>query len=290
MAPAVRPWDDDAVRAGTSISWRLCPRPCCVPLASLGDPRLATDVPTPPEHDATLEWQTALDQFMPRKDEAPLDRSELARELCEAAHHGDLSAVRDLLDRGADPAEGDEQGFVAIHYAAMSHLDGDVVHHLCTCGDQRVSVNARNRYGLTALHLACVSGNLEAARVLLRYGADPDAREDREWKTPLFCALMAGKIELMVALLDDALDGGKSFDVNAALRGGTTLLMYAIERPPAAYATVLALLVAGADRTARPFGVRDALSRAESLGLTAICALLRSQTGPESLRRLASFF
>jgi ankyrin repeat protein len=281
-----------------------------VPLASLAEPRLAMNVPMPPERDATIQWQKVLDRFMlpkeeaPSKDEAlskhrgprdtPLTRSELSEELRGAAHHGDLSAVRDLLARGADPAERDGQGFVAIHYAATCPLDGDVVRHLCTCHDHRVSVNARNLYGVTALHLACISGNLEAARVLLAHGADPEAQEEKEGKTPLFCALMAGKTEWMVALLDDALEGGTPFNVNATVRDGTTLLMYAIQRPRAAFATVLALLVAGADRTADPYGAGNALSVAESLGLTAICTLLRSADGRELLRphpgrRRASF-
>ena len=77
-----------------------------------------------------------------------------------------------------------------------------------------------------------------------------EAQEETEGKTPPFCAVMAGKIELMVALLDDALEGGRSF--NPTLRDCTTLLAYATQRPLAAFAIVLAPLAAGADRTGRP--------------------------------------
>lgn len=53
-------------------------------------------------------------------------------------------------------------------------------------------VDARNCYGSTPLHLACVSGAREAAEALRCAGADFDATNNGGW-TPLHYALRGGE-------------------------------------------------------------------------------------------------
>ena len=194
-----------------------------------------------------------------------------------AAHLGDLDAMRRLIAGGANPAARDAQGFTAMHAAAAGST-GDAMRFLCSLGDARVEVDSRNSTNATPLHVACLRGNVEAARILLAQGADREAREDAEGQTPLFMALKGAQTELLVALLDDALTEGKRFDVNAVQEDGTPLLIYAVTRPRALFDTVLALLAAGADKEARhPKTGETALAIADRRGLLAIASLLLSK-------------
>jgi ankyrin repeat protein len=57
----------------------------------------------------------------------------------------------------------------ALHFLAVEGYT-EAVGFLVTCG---FDVNARNKFGGTALLDVCVLGNEEIARILLRHGADP---------------------------------------------------------------------------------------------------------------------
>jgi len=65
--------------------------------------------------------------------------------------------------------------------------------------DTVVSVNQRNIFGLTPLHLACIWGDLDAVEVLVRSGADINARGERG-QTPLFAAKDIELVKLLVSL------------------------------------------------------------------------------------------
>ena len=70
--------------------------------------------------------------------------------------------------------------------------------------DPRLSIDGT--HGLTALHAAAWHGNVDAARTLLRLGADPTVRETRYWGTPVGWADYAGQREVLALLLDGAID------------------------------------------------------------------------------------
>lgn len=70
--------------------------------------------------------------------------------------------------------------------------------------DHRTAVD--RTHGYTALHVAAFSGNLDAARVLLRHGADPAAREDKYWGTPAGWASYAGHAEVRDLVLAGPID------------------------------------------------------------------------------------
>src|SRR5215475_13530175 len=96
--------------------------------------------------------------------------------LWEAAGRGDVAAVRKLLDEGTP-------------------------------------VDAKTRYGATALSFACDKGQVEVVKLLLERGADPNAKDTFYGATPLAWASQHGGIEVARILvekgatdLDSALD------------------------------------------------------------------------------------
>jgi cytohesin len=73
--------------------------------------------------------------------------------IAATACRGDLNSLKEMLSRGVDPNEADEEGF-------------------------------------TALHQAIQNGTSEVVRVLLDAGADPNGEDARGW-TPLYRAVEA---------------------------------------------------------------------------------------------------
>ena len=72
-----------------------------------------------------------------------------------------------------------------------------VKQHLATGAD----VNAKNRDGVTPLHVAAAKGHKEVAELLIAEGANVNAKDMAGW-TPLFGAAVLGKnkiVELLIA-------------------------------------------------------------------------------------------
>jgi uncharacterized protein len=85
-----------------------------------------------------------------------------------AVTRGDLPAVRELLRTGTDVDARDRYGQTAIMLAAhRGH--GEVVQALAEAG---ADLNVAAKYNLTALMLAVVAGHAGVARTLVRAGAD----------------------------------------------------------------------------------------------------------------------
>jgi len=127
--------------------------------------------------------------------------AQAAAGLVEAADLDDLVAARRLVEAGAD-------------------------------------VKAANRYGVTALSLACRNGNAEMIRLLLEAGADVKAALPGG-ETPLMIAARTGRVEC-VKLLADA-----GAEIDARDRRGQTALMWAAAEGHAG--VVECLLERGAD-------------------------------------------
>jgi ankyrin repeat protein len=68
--------------------------------------------------------------------------------------------------------------------------------------------------GWTGLHSAAKSGRVEAVRVLLQHGADPNAREAGDHTTPLHWAAACGQLDIAGALLDAGADPQGSGDAH----------------------------------------------------------------------------
>jgi len=95
---------------------------------------------------------------------------DLNEEFFAAARKGDVAAVKTLLDKG-------------------------------------VNVNAKTRYGATALSYACDRGNVEVIKLLLERGADVNARDTFYGEVPLGWALSKGNAEVVKLLLDKGAAG-----------------------------------------------------------------------------------
>jgi ankyrin repeat protein len=89
-----------------------------------------------------------------------------------AAQDGHASLVRKLLERGADPAAANADGWTPLH-AAASRGRAEAVRALLG----KTAVDPRTRRQETPLHLAVAGGHAEVARILVEAKADVDARD-----------------------------------------------------------------------------------------------------------------
>jgi ankyrin repeat protein len=75
---------------------------------------------------------------------------------------------------------------------------GDIP-HLQALLDRKISIDARDESGRTALMLATLRGQSDAVDVLLAHGADPNSA-DALGTTPLQAAIAGGQQQIVVAL------------------------------------------------------------------------------------------
>jgi uncharacterized protein len=97
-------------------------------------------------------------------------RQEQVLRLLMAAIAGDVTAVRDLVAHGTSPQATDGYGVSALMYSVLGAYT-DLVLELINWG---AHVNQRDLEGCTAFMWAVTTGNVDAARLLLAYGADMD--------------------------------------------------------------------------------------------------------------------
>lgn len=248
--------------------------------------------------------------------------------LDEAALRGETAMAQTLLDRGAkvrlpaafalqrtrdverllrrDPDILKPGGrWSNLIVRASETAPGAVIEALIRAGafvnvrdDPMTAVDSTSGY--TPLHAAAWTGNIEAASVLLKYGANVQAREERYHATPAGWADYAGRKEVRDLILRgpvdimDAITFGVIDRVNAILMEDPE----ALNRPfsihpldstdedgwhtPLAHAViggcteiVRLLLERGADRTVRSPDSHSLLEIAQHLGYTEIADLLR---------------
>ncbi|CAB0038910.1 unnamed protein product, partial [Trichogramma brassicae] len=104
-----------------------------------------------------------------------------------ALNRGYYQVVELLLKRGADPNRPSKNGSTLLHAIGKSHTDHNLVKMVLkhTRSKYRpVQLDARDKQGNTALHVALKRARARIAEVLLRAGADPNAPND-EGATPL---------------------------------------------------------------------------------------------------------
>jgi uncharacterized protein len=163
--------------------------------------------------------------------------------IVEAVKSGDVSAVRALVESGADVNAVEGDGATALHWAAYED-DEALVETLLAAG---AKADAANDLGVTPLHLASANGSPAIVLRLLARNADPNAASEAG-VTPLMEAARAGSLDVVRALL------ARGVEVNAreSARGQTALMWAAARRHPD---VVHLLLEHGADVHART-GVR----------------------------------
>lgn len=162
--------------------------------------------------------------------------------LLQAILESRLEISKLLLDHGADPHIEDENGDPAMVFAAKKENEG-IARLLIARG---VSVDSKNREGLTALIRQISSASLDDIQLMLELGADPNQRGNGG-ETPLIMLT-----EISSASPNDGREGAAmevlikhGADVNATDDLGSSALLHAVQN--ATRATVETLVRAGAD-------------------------------------------
>ncbi|KAI9856806.1 MAG: hypothetical protein M1813_008743 [Trichoglossum hirsutum] len=193
-------------------------------------------------------------------DSGPEPYESESQELTKAAWAGNETAMRQLLENGAEMETRDGDGRTALHLAARGGHDA-VVRLLVGGG---ANLAARDGLGWTALHEAAASGHETVVRLLAEKGADVRAVE-RGGRTALHEAAEGGH-EVAARLLVE-----NGADVAAKNRLGRTALH---EAAKSGHQAVVRLLVEnGADITAKDYLGWTALNRAAEGGHEAVARL-----------------
>ena len=118
--------------------------------------------------------------------------ADLSEELFAAARKGDTEAVKVLLQKGVD-------------------------------------VNAKTRYGATALHYACDRGHLDLVRLLIERGADVNAKDTFYGITPLNWAITRDHPAVVKLLLEKGAQSKEMAIVNSIDEGHTEVAKTVLE-------------------------------------------------------------
>jgi uncharacterized protein len=152
--------------------------------------------------------------------------------LMTAAYHGDVKAMRALLDRGAKADEKTQSGMTALYYACGATPIVDQVHRgspeaVRLLLDHGADPNvAAVRTGHTPLMTAVDNDSLEDVKLLLAHGAAVNAR-DTYGASALTDALARRRWPIAAFLVEQGADVNAAPDVN-----GKTPLMIAIQAVP----------------------------------------------------------
>ncbi|KAI1656011.1 ankyrin repeat-containing domain protein [Daldinia decipiens] len=140
----------------------------------------------------------------------------LREALLSAVDSGNHKLVEQLLDRGVSPDSSPE---AHILNQAITRHDAEIVRVLLLFG---ADPNAPDNRNMTPLLLAVEESFRDAVIMLLKYGADPNLAAGPEFETPFAISVVEDKSDLTRILLTY---GG---DVNHTLTSGDTALMAAI--------------------------------------------------------------
>jgi len=160
----------------------------------------------------------------------------------DAAQRKDATSLRALLGKKVNVNSPQPDGTTALHWAVYWN-DVESAKLLLRAGADPM---ARNRFGATPLSEAANSGNGALVAALLEAGADARALTTDDGETVLMTAARAGSVDAVRLLIE------RGADVNARERykGQTALMWAAAER----HADVVQLLLAhGADWRVRSF-------------------------------------
>ena len=123
--------------------------------------------------------------------------------VADAASRGDVAAVKQLLQDGADVNAAMGDGMTALHWAA-ERGNLELTNILVYAGANVAAVTRVGQY--TPLHVAARTGNAAIVKALLDAGAPADARTVPSGATALHLASTAGSVEAISTLLDNGAD------------------------------------------------------------------------------------
>lgn len=174
-----------------------------------------------------------------------------------AAEGGDLETLTQYLSHHPEHVDTVYDGRTAVHVATVERYL-PILKFLIS---YRANLDKKNAAEYTALHICSVINSVEATRLLLEGGANPNIADDRG-VTPLIIATSLGYVGVVEALLDHP-----RIDPNVQDNQGDTALHLAVLnhhlRP------LIALLSAGADPTVRNHSLFNCIQRAARVGFVA---------------------
>lgn len=140
--------------------------------------------------------------------------------LSEAALYGHTAILSLLLEKGANPETRNRKNAENQLLTAARFGDEDVVKRIL---ETRVNLETVDkRHGkMTALGLAAYYGHMDVAELLIKKGANLEARFDMR-STPLFYAVRQG-YDQMVSLL---LDNGANLEATDVWKGRYSLMLF----------------------------------------------------------------
>jgi len=205
-----------------------------------------------------------------------------------AVHNNDKPLVERLLKAGANVNARNDYGATPLAEAAVL-ADPVLLERLLKAG---ADVESANDDGQTALMLVARNGNVAAAKLLLRYRANVNAREKWRQQTALMWAAAQAQPEMVRFLVSKGADVNARSLVNdwerqvtaeprsqARPAGGLTPLLYAARRGCAPCAR--ALVEGGADvNLADPYGVTPLLMAAQNFSFDTATYLLSKGADP----------
>jgi len=97
-----------------------------------------------------------------------------SEDLCRAVRSGDIERVRLLVSAGVDVNAKDKDGNTALHVAA-GNGHAEIVELLIAKG---ADVNAQGYFGRTPLHRASAADHKKIAELLIASGAEVNAKDD----------------------------------------------------------------------------------------------------------------
>ena len=131
--------------------------------------------------------------------------------LYDACKSGDMIAVTQLLDRGADMDRALDNGATPLHLACQKgHVE--IVQCLLERGADKDKATIQ---GAAPLHIACQSGHVTLVRLLLDSGAHQDEAA-KSGDTPLHSACGRGHLEVVRLLLEKGADKDKAANNGAS--------------------------------------------------------------------------
>jgi ankyrin repeat protein len=163
--------------------------------------------------------------------------------LTDAVKAGDKTAVASLLQKKADVNAAEADGTTPLQWAVRQSFtkdDMDIADQLIRAG---ADVKTANRYGITALYLACINGNAAMIERLLKAGADANAATT-EGETALMTVARTGNVDAAKVLLAH----GATVDARENWHQQTALMWATAEKHPE---MMRELIAHGADVNAR---------------------------------------